>query len=640
MKETTFIEQNKAKWAKFEKDRNSNSTDPEELGRLYSEISNDLSYAKTFYEKRTVRAYLNGLAQSIHGKLYKQKREPFKTLLKAWTVHIPLEIYKARRNLLFALVMFLLWAAVGVVSSYFDADFAELILGSGYITITEQNILEGNPLGIYGNESQTSMFFSITLNNIGVALKCFFAGILFSIGTHIILFQNAIMVGAFQYFFKLKGLLLTSFLTIWIHGAFEISAIVIASGAGFTLGHGLLFPGSYSRLQSFQMNAMRGIRILISLIPIFIIAGTLESFVTRNYQVLPDWSKWFIILFSFAIVIFYYVVYPIFVARKYPELLHEKELPNYVPKKEFNLHFIRSSIEVIGDTFQFYRSYFSKIFRVIFTLAAPMILVIAGIQFFSHFEIMGEEHFFDWYGQLSILFGNIYADFFNPPLDLIISFAWVMPITIIASAVFYAFHTLKDVFSWKAYFSYLKPRISPLLLGVGFVYALVAFLPFYIQIPLVLLLPLFLLLPAAAGLFSGKNKLQKGFQYSSRNWGKNFGVLLFFIACIFLAVQPIAFVFSIHEGSEPMMSDVLDIITNFVKQFLVEETSYYVVVANVIRQIIYLLAFIFLLPLVLIATGFLFYGAQEEVDAVGLKKEFERFGKRSRVQETQYDYED
>lgn len=640
MKETTFIEQNKAKWAKFEKDRNSNSTDPEELGRLYSEISNDLNYAKTFYEKRTVRAYLNGLAQSIHGKLYKQKREPFQTLFKAWTVHIPLEIYKARRNLLFALVMFLLWAAVGAVSSYFDADFAELILGSGYITITEQNILEGNPLGIYGNESQTSMFFSITLNNIGVALKCFFAGILFSIGTHIILFQNAIMVGAFQYFFKLKGLLLTSFLTIWIHGAFEISAIVIASGAGFTLGHGLLFPGSYSRLQSFQMSAMRGIRILISLIPIFIIAGILESFVTRNYQVLPDWSKWFIILFSFAIVIFYYVVYPIFVARKYPELLHEKELPNYVPKKEFNRYFIRSSVEVIGDTFQFYRSYFSKIFRIIFTLAVPMILVIAGIQFFSHFEIMDEEHFFDWYGQLSILFGNIYADFFNPPLDVIMSIAWVVPITIIASAVFFTFHTLTDAFSWKAYFTYLKARIFPLLLGVGFVYALVAFLPFYIQIPLVLLLPLFLLLPAAAGLFSGKNKPQKGFQYSSRNWSKNFGVLLFFIVCIFLAVQPIAFVFSIHEGSEPMMSDVLDIITNFVKQFLVEETSYYIVIANIIRQIVYLLAFIFLLPLVLIATGFLFYGAQEEVDAVGLKKEFERFGKRSRVQETQYDYED
>jgi len=640
MKETTFIEQNKAKWAKFEKDRNSNNTDPEELGRLYSEISNDLSYAKTFYEKRTVRAYLNGLAQSVHAKLYKQKKEPFKVLLKAWTIHIPIEIYKARKNLLFALVMFLLWAAVGVVSSYFDPSFAELILGRGYITLTEQNILAGNPLGIYGNESQTSMFFSITLNNIGVALKCFFAGILFSIGTHIILFQNAIMVGAFQYFFKLKGLLLTSFLTIWIHGAFEISAIVIASGAGFTLGHGLLFPGSYSRLQSFQISAMRGIRILISLIPIFIIAGILESFVTRNYQLLPDWSKWLIILFSFAIVIFYYVVYPIFVARKHPELLHEKELPNYIPKKEFNLHIIRSGIEVIGDSFQFYRTYFNKIFRIIFTLAVPFIVLIGSIQFMNHFSIMGEEHFFDWYGQLSILFGNVYSDFFYPTIDLIISFAWIIPITIIASAVFYTFHSLNEDFTWQAYFSYLKSRLFPLLIGVSLIYIFFAFLPYYILIPFILLLPLFLLLPASAGLYMDKNRISKGFQYSSRNWGKNFGVLIFFSVCIFLAVQPIAFVFSIHEGSGPMMSDLLDLITGFVKQFLVEETSYYIVVANVIRQVVYVLAFIFLIPLVLIATGFLFHSSQEEVDAVGLRKDFENFGKRSRIQETQYDYEE
>ncbi len=640
MKETTFIAQNKEKWARFEKMRNSSAMDPEELGRLYSEISSDLSYAKTFYEKRTVRAYLNGLAQSIHGKLYKQKREPFRSLVKAWTTHIPLEIYKARKNLLFALVMFLLWAGIGVISSYFDPNFAEMILGRSYISITEQNILQGNPLGIYGNESQTSMFFSITLNNIGVALKCFFAGILFSVGTHIILFQNAIMVGAFQYFFKLKGLLLTSFLTIWIHGAFEISAIVIASGAGFTLGHGLLFPGSYSRLQSFQMNAMRGIRILLSLIPIFIIAGTLESFVTRNYQVLPDWSKWMIILFSFAIVIFYYVVYPIYVARKHPELLHEKELPNYIPIKEFTLNIVRSGIEVIGDTFQFYRTYFYKIERITFSLAVPVILIIGSVQFFHHFGVLQEEHFFDWYGQLSLLFGNIYSDFFAPPVDLFISAAWVIPITIIASAVFFTFHTMGELFSWRAYFTFLRKRGFALMVAVAIVYALFVLLPFYIQIPFLLLLPLFLLLPASAALYKGKRKIGNGFKLSSRNWGKNFGVLLFFTLFIFLAVQPIAFIFSINDGGGPLMNDLLDLLTDFVKQFLAQETAYYVVAANVIRQVVYLLAFVLLLPLVFIAIGFLFHSVEEEIEVVGLKKEFEKFGKRSRVQETQYDYED
>lgn len=88
------------------------------------------------------------------------------------------------------------------------------------------------------------------------------------------------------------------------------------------------------------------------------------------------------------------------------------------------------------------------------------------------------------------------------------------------------------------------------------------------------------------------------------------------------------------------MNDLLDLLTDFVKQFLAEETAYYVVVANVIRQVVYLLAFVLLLPLIFIASGFLFHSVEEEIEVVGLKKEFEKFGKRSRVQETQYDYED
>ena len=58
------------------------------------------------------------------------------------------------------------------------------------------------------------------------------------------------MLGSFQWWFKAKGLLLTSILAVWIHGAFEISAIVIAGGAGITLGNGILFPGTYTRVQS------------------------------------------------------------------------------------------------------------------------------------------------------------------------------------------------------------------------------------------------------------------------------------------------------------------------------------------------------------------------------------------------------
>ncbi|MBK6524538.1 MAG: stage II sporulation protein M [Crocinitomicaceae bacterium] len=104
-----------------------------------------------------------------------------------------------------------------------------------------------------------------------------------------------------------------------MHGAFEISSIVIAGAAGITVGNGLIFPKSYTRLQSLVFSAKRGLVIMLSLIPFFIIAGFLESYVTRHYQSIPDVVKALTILVSFSIMILYYVVYPHFVAKRYPE---------------------------------------------------------------------------------------------------------------------------------------------------------------------------------------------------------------------------------------------------------------------------------------------------------------------------------
>ena len=54
MKETTFIDKNKEKWHEFEKLSRAKSTDPDKLSELFVELTEDLSYAKTFYPKRTV----------------------------------------------------------------------------------------------------------------------------------------------------------------------------------------------------------------------------------------------------------------------------------------------------------------------------------------------------------------------------------------------------------------------------------------------------------------------------------------------------------------------------------------------------------------------------------------------------------
>src|SRR3546814_12188447 len=96
------------------------------------------------------------------------------------------------------------------------------------------------------------------------------------------------MLGAFQFFFYQKGLLLTSVLSIWIHGTLEISAIIIAGSAGLVMGNSLLFPGTWSRLESFRRGARRGLKIVIGLVPVFITAALLEGFVTRPTD-MPLW---------------------------------------------------------------------------------------------------------------------------------------------------------------------------------------------------------------------------------------------------------------------------------------------------------------------------------------------------------------
>jgi uncharacterized membrane protein SpoIIM required for sporulation len=199
---------------------------------------------------------------------------------------------------------------IGVVSSAGDSGFVRLILGDSYVNMTLENIDKGDPMAVYKQMNGVDMFLGITFNNIRVSFFAFMMGLLISFGTAWILLSNGIMLGAFQYFFHLHGLLIESVLVIWIHGTLEISSIIIAGAAGITLGNSILFPGTYSRRQSFMIGSREGLKMIICLIPIFTAAGFLESFVTRHTG-MPVILSLIIILGSLSFVIWYFVIYPI-----------------------------------------------------------------------------------------------------------------------------------------------------------------------------------------------------------------------------------------------------------------------------------------------------------------------------------------
>jgi uncharacterized membrane protein SpoIIM required for sporulation len=153
------------------------------------------------------------------------------------------------------------------------------------------------------------MFFFITWNNVLVSFKTFVFGVFASIGTGYFLFYNGLMVGTFIMFFYHENQLSQAFPVIMLHGTIELTSIVIAGAAGFVMGNSLIFPGTYSRLESFKAGAVKGLKIVMGLVPFFIMAGFIESFVTR--YAFMHWSiKTFIIVSSATLMIYYFIIYP------------------------------------------------------------------------------------------------------------------------------------------------------------------------------------------------------------------------------------------------------------------------------------------------------------------------------------------
>jgi len=312
MREALFIKQNTQRWKDYE---NLKTTSPDELAESFISITDDLAYAKTFYPKSNTTKYLNGLAAAFHQSIYKNKKEKTNRFITFWRYELPLIFYKHRKPLLYSLLFFFVFSLMGALSAKYDNTFVRLIMGDDYVNMTNENIAKGDPFGVYKQEGSFLMFLGIAVNNIAVELRIFVLGIFLSVGSIYQLLLNGVMLGSFQYYFFSKGLGLKSIMVIWVHGTLEISAIIIAGGAGLILGNSLLFPRTYTRIASLKNGAKDGLKIAIGIVPIFIIAAFFEGFVTRHTE-MAIWQSATILTCSLVFIIWYVILYPANLNRK------------------------------------------------------------------------------------------------------------------------------------------------------------------------------------------------------------------------------------------------------------------------------------------------------------------------------------
>ncbi len=624
MRETTFIRQKKKSWKKFEDMQRRENANPDELTKLFVEITDDLSYTRTFYNKRSVRVYLNYLSQLVFLKVNKNKKVKISKFINFFTFGLPMEVARSWKPILLSLVVFVGAIMIGIVSSANDIEYAKEIMGSSYIQMTDENIKNGDPMAVYhqhGNSAWST--FGLTKNNTIVAATTYTFGVVGGIPSVIILIKNGIMLGAFHYYLFYKGVLDDAMWIIWIHGVLEISAIILAGGAGFLLGGGLFFPGTYTRLQSLRITAKRSFKIIIGCLFMLIIAGFIEGSITR-YTNMPMVLKYSLVLGSLALVCFYFIAYPIYLYKtkiKTGKFIFNDTIP-HTERKKIPFEKVREVGDIFNDTLNLFRQSFGNILRGLSLSGVPFMLSVTVYHFFFITEY---EQELDWWKTLENVF------YLEPSgwVNLIFMMILIAPVFL---SVYYALFLYRMNQKFKTYGFY-----KYCFFGLIKIWPLIIFLVFMHlwQNPLMILIGVFLvpfIFQFSYFGFYHEDKYGRlyrtGVKLVFKSWFGSIGVFLLQMV-IPLILFFAGFILSKIFGSSTKA--MLDFITEFFLEHVNPFTDNVTQYANALNFVLYYFFLIVIISFVITGLVIQFHSIRERIMALTLYERLQDFGTKNNL---------
>jgi uncharacterized membrane protein SpoIIM required for sporulation len=134
----------------------------------------------------------------------------------------------------------------------------------------------------YSSEPASQFATEVTVNNIQVGFLAFATGILLCVLTAFILMTNGANVGQAAGLFAAVGESAKFYGLILPHGLLELSAIVVAGAAGLAVGWSIIDPGDRARTAALAEQGRRSAVIALGLALAFVVAGTIEAFVTPS----------------------------------------------------------------------------------------------------------------------------------------------------------------------------------------------------------------------------------------------------------------------------------------------------------------------------------------------------------------------
>jgi len=257
--------------------------DLRELGLLYRQIAADLAAIREDRSSPHFVLYLNQLLARAHNTIYATPKGSPKAILRFFVRGYP-RIF--RENLPFVIAafgIFLVGAVAGVLLTLQDADFQLKILGSQMVeTIQRREMWTHSIVGLKPAASA-----GIMTNNLSVSFSSFAMGITAGLGTIYMLLFNGLLIGVIGTACALAGMSGKLWSFVAPHGVLELPAIFIAAGAGLRIAHGLLFPGTLPRRDSLALAGGIAARLMVGCIPLLIVAGVIEAFVSPTGLAVP-----------------------------------------------------------------------------------------------------------------------------------------------------------------------------------------------------------------------------------------------------------------------------------------------------------------------------------------------------------------
>lgn len=262
----------------------------EQLSRLYRAATGDLALARRDFPDAQVTQYLNQLVARGHAILYQDEPLAWARLRRFVLSGFPRSFRTIRPFFLVAAAAFVLPGLLVGAAAAWNPDAVAQLLPAQFqqlVPLIEQRELWTDiPVG---ERPYTSAF--IMRNNIQVIFLSFAGGVLVGLFTIYILALNGLMIGALTGLTAHYDVAFELWTFVISHGVIELSVIFMAGGAGLALGWAIIHPGLLSRRDALAQAARLAVRIIIGAVPLLVVAGLLEGFVSPN-EAIPTAAKW------------------------------------------------------------------------------------------------------------------------------------------------------------------------------------------------------------------------------------------------------------------------------------------------------------------------------------------------------------